>query len=320
MFPWAPLWQRLLLGFEEGLRADDPAMLFYVDPVGFLAGNAPDGAFDRVIFVLPSNGGRPTGPNEPDGGFDPSDGPDRLDERKLSTSPPLTADPFAELEITDSFENRRHAQKMLSGGRILRDGSWEFVPYNDPDSAPKNAVSLKRAVKELSDVLLGSDKDARAKALASLKKLYRQEFPAGLQNDVSLSLYCGPVPLDQYISQPAVTKGEVRSDQYYTPLLYTGDGNFSTKAAWRRIREYLGDKRIKAVSTLQVPHHGSKHNSCKGSSAMISPSYSVFSSDPAGRYGHPDPEVWREFHSFGPRQVDKHDRFSWDEHLQVVGT
>lgn len=50
MFPWAPLWQRLLLGFEEGLSAEDPAMLFYVDPAGFLAGAAP-GTFDRVVFV-----------------------------------------------------------------------------------------------------------------------------------------------------------------------------------------------------------------------------------------------------------------------------
>ena len=320
MFPWAPLWQRLLLGFEEGLRADDPAMYFYVDPVGFLAGNAPDDAFRRVIFVLPSNGGTPPGPNEPNGGLDPwDDGPDLRDESKPSTSPPVATDLSVELEIPNSFDNQIYTQKMQPGGRILRDGCWEFVPYNDPKSAPKSAASLKRCVMELSDVLLGRDNDARVKALASLKDLYRKEFPAGLQNDLSLSLYCGPVPLRRYIPQPKVTNGEVPSHQSYSPLLYTGDGNFSTKTSWRRIFWYLGETRMEAVSTFQVPHHGSKHNLFKGSSSLIAPRYSVFSSDPTGRYGHPDPEVWRDYYSFGPQQVDKHHGFSWDEHLQMVG-
>ena len=36
MLPWAPLWHRLLIGFDQGLRADDPEILFFVDPVQYL--------------------------------------------------------------------------------------------------------------------------------------------------------------------------------------------------------------------------------------------------------------------------------------------
>lgn len=319
MFPWAPLWQRLQLGFEQGLRSDDPAIGFYLDPVGFLAGAASDGAFNQVIFVMPSNGGTPPDPNEPNGGFDPTGDHDPRDESKVSTQPPSASDLPKKLEIPDSIENQIFAKEMPSGGRVLRDGSWEFVPYNDPDSAPNSVGNLRRSVKELSDVLLGHDVDARAGALASLQKLYRMEFPAGLQNDLSLSLYCGPVPLHRYIPQPKVINGEVHLNKSYFPLLYTGDGNFSTKTSWRRICKYLGEKRTNAVSTFQVPHHGSKHNLFRGSGVAISPRHSVFSSDPTGRYGHPDPEIWRDFLSFGPRQVDKHSPFRWDERLQMIG-
>ena len=229
MFPWAPLWQRLGLGFEQGLRSDDPAMGFYVDPVGFLTGAASDGAFNRAIFVMPSNGGTPPDPDEPNGGFDPTDDPDPRDEFKVSSQPSSASDVPAKLEIPDSFENQISAKEMPSGGRVLRDGSWEFVPYNDPNSAPKNVKNLRRSAAEVSNVLLGHDVDARAGALASLQMLYRKEFPAGLQNDLSMSLYCGPVPLHRYIPQPKVISGEVHLVQSYSPLLYTGDGNFSTK-------------------------------------------------------------------------------------------
>ena len=157
VFPWAPLWQRLLIGFEQGLSDGDREMGFYV--------------------------------------IDPDDlGP--REESKFAT-----AGAIERLEVPDNWENRQIAVELPAGSRFVRGGAWEFVPYNDPDSAPKSADAFKDNVKILSQALLETHKTARSTALTSLKKLYLKNFAAGMQNNLSLNLYTGPVPLRGYIPE-----------------------------------------------------------------------------------------------------------------------
>ena len=47
MLPWAPLWHRLPIGFDQGLQAGDAEMLFFVDPVAYLTQEAGEG-FERI--------------------------------------------------------------------------------------------------------------------------------------------------------------------------------------------------------------------------------------------------------------------------------
>jgi hypothetical protein len=314
MFPWAPLWQRLLIGFDQGLTNEDRAMDFYIDPVGYLADEAGD-TFDRVLFVLPSRGGDASDPDEPVPGIDPEDLGPREDRKfpRGSTS--------GQLEVPDIYENRRSAQVLSAGERLIRGGAWEFVPYNDPESAPKSAGALKKSVSNLSPILLGPDEDRRKDALSALKKLYKREFPAGYQNDLSLNLYGGPVPLSKCIPEPVAdpATGQVSIPDNRAPLLYTGDANYSTKARWNRMSKYFGSKRVNAVRTFQVPHHGSKKNWKSGLASLISPTHSVFSSDPSGGYNHPDADVWREFLPYNPIQVDKHSGFPWKDQFKLPG-
>ncbi|WP_458791932.1 hypothetical protein [Yoonia sp. MH D7] len=171
----------------------------------------------------------------------------------------------------------------------MKNGAWEFLPYNDPKSAPKTPEDFKKNVLSVRQDLLGYDESKREIALENLKKLYRRSFPAGLQNDLSLSLYSGPVPLSRWkmetgsMVEPAPTPlAEVPA-----PILYTGDGNFSSKAHWLQLAKYLGDKRANAIATFQVPHHGSRYNWKNGNTALVSPTISVFSSDPTRRYEVP---------------------------------
>tara|TARA_R110002124_G_scaffold287283_1_gene472241 strand:- start:716 stop:1972 length:1257 start_codon:yes stop_codon:yes gene_type:complete len=314
VFPWAPLWQRLLIGFEQGLSDGDREMGFYVDPVAFLVAEAPE-RFERITFVRPSNGGGPPDPNETQPGIDPDDlGP--REESKFAT-----AGAIERLEVPDNWENRQIAVELPAGSRFVRGGAWEFVPYNDPDSAPKSADAFKDNVKILSQALLETHKTARSTALTSLKKLYLKNFAAGMQNNLSLNLYTGPVPLRGYIPEPLANPdtGEIVVPINRAPVLYTGDANYSTKIRFDRMTKYFGDKRVKAVATFQVPHHGSKHNWKKGLAPLISPESSVFSSNPTGDYFHPDAEIWREFSPHGPVQVDKHTGFSWKAHFTLPG-
>lgn len=223
------------------------------------------------------------------------------------------------LELPENSPALGMRREMPSGGRIIRDNLWEFVPYNDPVSAPKCPATFKVMVHKLIPALLGPKAADRKSSLEALKKLYKREFAAGLQNDLSLNIYTGPVPLQSFIGSPTLTGTSIEVPESSLPILYTGDANYSTKTHWKRLVKYLGSKRISAVSTFQVPHHGSKKNWFKGMAGLISPRFSVFSSDPNGSYHHPDAEVLRDFLPFGAVQVDKHSGLQWTETLQIRG-
>lgn len=315
MLPWAPLWRRLVIGFDDGLNADDPEMGFYIDPVSYLATEAPD-TFDRIVFVMPSGDDGPTDPDEPE----PDLGPDDFEptgEMDGKWAMPEASALNKRLELPDTLENQRFAREMPPGGRIVEKATWEFVPYNDPKSAPASPERLRKHVRKLTPELLGSDHSKRKEALAALKELYKKEFRTGLENDLSLCLYTGPVPLHSYLPEPSLDGTSANITDSRVPMLYTGDGNFSTKKHLDRMIRFFGAKRIMATSTFQVPHHGSKKNWKVGSASRVSPSHSVFCSDPNGHYKHPSPEIWREFSSYGPQQVDKHTGLKWAEELNV---
>ncbi len=306
MLPWAPLWQRLLIGFEQGLTEGDNELGFYTDPVGYIAGAAPE-RFGRIVFVMPSGGGEGSDPDE----SSPRVTPDDLEWQPEDKSPRVFLP--NDLEVPATPENHDFARVFKAGDRFVQSETWEFLPYNDPKSAPKAPKAFKKSVDELRPTLLGQDANEKEKALKKLNALYRRGFPAGFQNDLSLSLYTGPVPLSRWKleSGSVVGSNATSISDAPAPILYTGDGNFSTKTHWLRLAEYLGEKRSEAIATFQVPHHGSRYNWKKGNAHLVSPQFSVFSSDPARRYGHPHAEVLRDFLLFASKQVDKHNDFKW---------
>ncbi|KPD10328.1 hypothetical protein [Phaeobacter sp. 11ANDIMAR09] len=294
------------------LTERDNELGFYTDPVGFIAGAAPD-RFGRIVFVMPSDGGEGSDPDVPFPGITPDDLEWRPDEK--STRGFLLED----LEVPATPENHDFARDFKAGDRFVLPGAWEFLPYNDPKSAPKSPDSFKRSVVSVRQELLGQDEDKRETALKKLKAIYRHGFPAGLQNDLSLSLYTGPVPLSRWKLEggSVVDSNATPISDAPAPILYTGDGNFSTKTHCLRLTKYLGEKRSEAIATFQVPHHGSRYNWKKGNALLVSPQFSVFSSDPARRHGHPHAEVMRDFLLFGSKQVDKHNDFKWMAHFCI---
>lgn len=201
----------------------------------------------------------------------------------------------------------------LAPGRSLAVyGVWEFVPYNDPTTAPAVPHQFLIEVEAARDQLLHGDEEEREQALHELKETYRRQFGRKSQNDVSLMLFGAPVGHWSYRAgwygipfrrwPPHVWRGV---DLCSASILFTGDGNFSSPPAWLRIESYLGNPRLNDLGIFQVPHHGSRKNWHDGLANAVSARVNVICSHPTGSYGHPHAEVLRDFWSFGVIQVDK---------------
>ena len=310
MLPWAPLWERLLIGFEQGLVGEDRELEFYVDPVGYLTTAAPD-RFERVIFVPRKDGtGEGGHPDEPIPGIDPLRfGRDKDPKHRTETDSKISMG----MELPDTHVNQSSVMNFSSDFRLICAGAWEFVPYNDPKSAPKCPDTFKNRVNEYTKELLGDGTSERSSALHDLKDLYRKEFRPSFQNELSLNLYTGPVPLSICETATRRTTGQI--SECRLPILYTGDANYSTPSHRLRLKKHLGEQRINAVATFQVPHHGSKRNWCAGMADFFKPTASIFSSDPSTHYEHPHAAVLRDFYPYGVIQVNKHSGSSFTECL-----
>jgi len=212
---------------------------------------------------------------------------------------------------------------MMQGSAAQILGVWEFVPYNDPNTIPKNHAQFDSDVQELRQELLSSNSDECEEALKQLKNLYRQAFPKSQQNDLSLFLYGGPLNgwkgcfghsfIVEYLLS-ALFEGRKIPDLLRRniagpckgSIIYTGDGNLNSLEKWNDFSTYLRSQRSSDPTLLQVAHHGSRYNWFEGLAHEIRPATSVFSSDPSHRtFGHPHADVLRDFWPYNPVQVDK---------------
>ncbi|AXI45851.1 hypothetical protein C1J03_07275 [Sulfitobacter sp. SK012] len=311
MLPWAPLWHRLLIGFEQGIRAEDPEMLFFVDPVQYFEQEAGDG-FDQVLFVMPSDGEGPPFPTEPTEAPEPPEGLD--DPEKPSDQ----GDPVSYGDLEGAYGHLDRRVRMLrSGIAISVYDVWEFLPYNDPATKPNDPFGFAAKVESYRGSLLNGDEDEREAALKDLKALYKATFGRTAMNDVSLMLYGGAVGnwrghfYCECLSH-SLSEGCWCWQQHETTaaILLTGDGNLGSVSKWDTLERYLGRRRAIHASVFQVPHHGARANWYDGLAAAASPRMSIFCSDPNHSYGHPHAEVLRDFWKHLAVQVDQHSEFS----------
>ncbi|WP_281823963.1 MBL fold metallo-hydrolase [Jannaschia rubra] len=314
MLPWAPLWHRLLIGFEQGLRAEDPEMLFFVDPVQYFAQEAGDG-FEQVLFVMPSDGEGPPFPTESTAAPEPP-------EDLVGPGEPVS---YGDLE--GAYGHLDHRIRMLrSGQAIVIDGVWEFLPYNDPATEPDDTFGFASKVESYQGSLLNGNKDERQSALDDLRTLYETTFGRGAaMNNVSLMLYGGAVgpwtgqsfcDCECLYHRLIGVCGCWKEHETRGAILLTGDGNLESAAKWGSLEGYLDARRARRVSVFQVAHHGARANWHDGLAALVAPKTSVFSSDPRRSYGHPHAEVLRDFWTFGPIQVDQQSGISFRIHLE----
>lgn len=334
VLPYLPLWQRVASAVLSA-RFDNPdAQAFFTNPVAFIA--SVEGARVRRIILVPPSDGQAgfgdDGDGQPQGGDSPNEPPSiRLTRARKATPDDI---PYEE---ASSLGNGRAGQQVMwlePGGRILAPGGWEFVPYNDPKPAMRATPGFRLAVRRHAKELLDGPPAQRSAALGKLKEIYKKTFGATPKNknEISLFVYGGPTFSSQwhasvadYVSlaaggahgpcesgQCAMCNGMPAGTSSKAAILYTGDGYLSTDDQFHSLYRYLGPTRLSKVGTLQVMHHGSKHNWRRGLAARIAPLQSVFCADKSYSHHHPHDEVWNDFEAFGATKVDArrgHTRF-----------
>ena len=313
LIPYMPLWQRLVIAFEERADVNDKIIQFFVNPV-FYIGNIADAKVDKIIFVpfsgkiIPPKKRNTKGPKESQSEADW--------ELKAETREPKK-------DEEDDYKNMKQGSKisikfMCEGSTLCISNVWEFIPYNDAELAPNVDKTFRKNVeKEKYKLINGSDVDA---ALKRLRVLYDKQFGKSprKRNMISLFLYGGPIDIKRLVRvTPScyICPGHLPQCLYWCTnylhadrcaILYTGDGYLNNQKRLNALTSCLGDGRISRLHTLQVMHHGAKPNWYTGVATTLKPAISVFCSDPdLKRPGHPHASVLRDFASHGPMLVSK---------------
>jgi hypothetical protein len=317
LLPYIPLWQRLLIAFDEGMGENNSMMLFYINPAEYLLRQDNKG-INRFIFVNPSG----------------ETGPALITDKPIDPPPddtPLKVE--IDFDEPDDEEGRKWIDEkkysteikfLKAGGSLRLPYLWEFVPYNDQKLFPSCDDDFFYAVESQKQELLnGNNAEIRNAALKSLKKIYDGKFgkSSKKRNEISLMLYGGlikstflkartcvcPIAYSLFQDRPChylCNNLECREFSCQCSILYTGDAYLDTAERTKRLKKFLKEERINNIGIFQVMHHGSKHNWRSGLAKKINPIMSIFCSDPSSAYGHPHASVLRDFWNYAPIQVD----------------
>ncbi|MBS0588137.1 MAG: hypothetical protein JSS37_09380 [Proteobacteria bacterium] len=302
LLPTLTLEQRLLIGLRTKIQSSSQIMHFLVNPISFLS--KPHFYIKRVILVPESIG--TVSPIEPP----------LLD----TPFPTLTGD-FESVESdTDPPSSRSFTLHQLKpGGRLVTGSFFEFVPYNDSYVWSKVTKSFTAAVRRFKTQLLSqSNKEMRINAIKELRKIYDSNFGNNsmARNMISMFMFAGPIVNHPNQCIVMFQTGSTDHFLFQSKLhnrkcsLYTGDGYLDNKIRLDALKSYYGKQRLERLQCFQVMHHGARTSWHPGVAQSLKPFFSVFSSDPNNKLGHPHADVVRDFLPFHPIQIDKTRDFS----------
>ncbi|WP_165895383.1 hypothetical protein [Sphingomonas sp. PP-CC-3G-468] len=323
LLPHVLPWDRLLIALIEGADVGSDLLDFLLEPTAFLLERA-EGRIDRILLVGSGGEGPALPPVLPPDGSPPVDeetGRDPEIEAKSGKPEPENNEAGGE----DEGLRDRRVRMLPRGGAITFGRAWEFVPYNDGRLALAATPPFKIAARALAAKLKRSvPENDREKALDDLIALFDRTFKtpksgrisARRRNEISLFLYSGPVgrvellEADEYLMRHRLNDVRMPSPNYLVGgvrfgQMLTGDGYLKTQRQWEEFRSFYANyQRLHRSGILQVMHHGAQENWRAGLAAKLSPLISIFSSNPAGRNGHPRPVVLADFKDRNPKQVD----------------
>lgn len=172
-------------------------------------------------------------------------------------------------------EERRVFQVSVSGS-----GSWVYIPYNPCHNPINDILDVldRNNCHQLAEAFRNEDFDAvteeiRRANIMDLRLSYKDAFE-------NHHYYVMPV-------YSGYANPQKNSDERI--CLYTGDYDASDSVKVNALKFPMGEK-WDAVGTFQVPHHGSKHNSCQELYLNKDRVY-VISSFGNSRYHHPHGET-----------------------------
>lgn len=301
--PYLPLNKRLEIACELDLdiAGSTDAMLFTLDPAGFLASRDTVGRVDSIVLV---RGGGTEGEEDvgADGGNSPprdilelprrSDASEEAGQGKESSPANHTGNDYSPLLAVEG----RALVMSISHATAFTwyRNSWEFVFYNNepPNGvAPQSGVSLAHVQSEIATILdkwnMNSGSSQQIEGWRKdLRSCYDFHFgkSSRARNNISLCV----------LSRPLLRKEVDRCSIYKTPysklncaytlipvhkngksgLLLTGDIGIDNHVLGN-LKRHFGSVRWQDIHVMQIPHHGSRHSWKAGSAASCEHDYSV---------------------------------------------
>ena len=220
--------------------------------------------------------------------------------------------------ISPTNDEQEYGNNVLKSGKHLnhlKSFNWVFIPFNYKqndwisffkEKLEHEGISLEDINKIINNET--SDREYRQK-IKILKCVYTMLLDYGDLNKTSMILYSGPQEdrsCYNFLSlQPAFSLFPRRSclfDTFYNKektnyygCLYTGDVDLTGIDIIIDIESRLNKAGVLSyIGTLQIPHHGSKHNFDKSILYISNISYAIFSFGLGNTYGHPEYTVIKE--------------------------
>ena len=202
-------------------------------------------------------------------------------------------------------DEEEHGNNVLKSGtekgiQELYKYNWVFIPYNFKQKDCIKDFQQQLTEKSLSIetimTIIKTVKDEDYKdTIKKLKEIYEKMSKNNDLNETSMILYSGPRMYDRGICW--LEHYNLRNANYLWPnsfisrrlpsgCLYTGDINLNKNDLVENINKSL-HKVSQFIGTLQVPHHGSKHNFNESILRIKNLSCVIFSFGTENRYGHP---------------------------------
>ena len=144
----------------------------------------------------------------------------------------------------------------------------------------------------------GVNKKEYNKNKKKLIEIYKSILPNNDLNETSMALYSGPEEAWDNSMIHFYSKFDFRlhfrptypysfeENYFQSGCLYTGDINLNKEGLVAYIRNKLY-KELECIGTLQVPHHGSRHNFEESILTVGNISCAIFSFGIRNDYGHP---------------------------------
>lgn len=293
--PYLPLSKRLEIVCKLDLDAvgSTEAMLFTLDPPGFLANRDLVNRVQQIVYV---RGGE-------QGGDNPSIDIEDLPKNSFSSEDKSKIENQGKNDSADG----EYAPIFTEGWRIststvshstpltLHMKLWEFVFYNKElpsgvtSKSGKFLAEVQEDIKEILvkwDLISGPPKDVEGWR-KDLRECYSKHFGSRSKerNDISLCLYSAP--LEPFIhrqcsiySSPRSSLGSAHThisiaSSGATGLLLTGDISLDATELGK-MESHFTPSRWANIHVMQIPHHGSRHSWQFGNAEYCKHQYSIF--------------------------------------------
>lgn len=173
--------------------------------------------------------------------------------------------------------------------------SWVYIPYNFREKSRKqkflsqlllNGVEINKLMENLNDSAYWKEN------LTEIEKAYYEV--SGSLNTNSMVVYSGPDYADLYFHDVRMCRNHCYHYCYSHKrcgCIFMGDYDASGRAKWEQLSKSY-EKYWENIGTIQIPHHGSRHNyneemSSNGSILVISSGFS-------NKYRHPHSMVIKD--------------------------